>query len=136
MTGFSDAITSSRYVRLTTFRRSGEAVPTPVWATQDGDTLTVVTQAPSGKVKRLRNSPVVAIAPSDWRGNPKGDEMRGTVEIIDDSDALDSAQQRSKKRFGFEFTIMDFIGKVRRDNVPRVVLRITATTDSEAPETA
>ena len=40
---------TSTYVSLTTFRRSGAAVTTPVWAAPDGESLIVWTRADSGK---------------------------------------------------------------------------------------
>ena len=46
----------STYVSLTTFRRTGVPVSTPVWAAPDGDTLVVWTRTDSGKVKRLRHT--------------------------------------------------------------------------------
>ena len=45
----TDALPHSTYVSLTTFRRTGVPVATPVWAAPDGDTLVVWTRADSGK---------------------------------------------------------------------------------------
>jgi len=126
MTGFSDEITASRYVRLTTYRKSGVPVATPVWATWDDDVLTVVTQAPSGKVKRIRNSARVEVAASDWRGTLKSEPMCGVAQVDESEDALDAATARSKARFGIEYAFFDLIAKVRRDTTPKLVLRITA----------
>ena len=46
------ALADHRFVSLTTFRRSGAPVSTPVWASRDGDLLVVLTPVGSGKVKR------------------------------------------------------------------------------------
>jgi len=54
---------SSTYVSLTTFRRTGVPVSTPVWAAPDGETLVVWTRTDSGKVKRLRHTSRVTVAP-------------------------------------------------------------------------
>ena len=43
------------FVSLTTFRRNGAPVSTPVWVAADGDDLVVLTPTASGKVRRLRN---------------------------------------------------------------------------------
>jgi PPOX class probable F420-dependent enzyme len=61
-----------RYVRLATFRKSGEEVSTPVWFALYGGRLYVTTPPDSGKMKRIRNDPRVTLAPSDFRGKPKG----------------------------------------------------------------
>lgn len=55
------------YLSLTTFRRDGTAVPPPVWLVRDGKALRVITQADSGKAKRLRNDSRVLVAPCDAR---------------------------------------------------------------------
>ena len=56
-------LADSRFVSLTTFRRSGAAVSTPVWVGRDGESLVVLTPAGSGKVQRLRNDPRVELRP-------------------------------------------------------------------------
>jgi PPOX class probable F420-dependent enzyme len=56
-------LADARFVSLTTFRRSGEPVSTPVWVGRDGTSLVVLTPAGSGKVKRLRHDPRVELAP-------------------------------------------------------------------------
>jgi uncharacterized protein len=57
------AFAQQQYLNLETFRRSGVGVKTPVWFTQDGDTLFVRTIDNSGKVKRVRQNGSVNIAP-------------------------------------------------------------------------
>jgi uncharacterized protein len=56
-------LADARFVSLTTFRRSGEPVSTPVWVGRDGGALVVLTPAGSGKVRRLRHDPRVEIRP-------------------------------------------------------------------------
>lgn len=58
----------AQYVSLTTFRRSGEGVATPVWIARDGDTLLVITNDNVGKTKRLANDSRVTLRPCDVRG--------------------------------------------------------------------
>ncbi|MFF2372741.1 PPOX class F420-dependent oxidoreductase [Agromyces sp. NPDC058110] len=58
----------SPYIRLTTFRRTGEAVHTPVWVVRDGERLLVTTVAASGKVKRIAHTARVQLVASDVRG--------------------------------------------------------------------
>ena len=57
------SLVEERFVSLTTFRRTGEPVSTPVWVGRDGDALVVLTPAESGKVKRLRHDPRVELRP-------------------------------------------------------------------------
>ncbi|MFC4016687.1 PPOX class F420-dependent oxidoreductase [Micromonospora sp. GCM10011542] len=67
-----DRLSAEKYLLLTTFRKDGRAVPTPVWAVRDGEALAVWTRADSGKVKRIRRSGDVTVAPCDVRGRPHG----------------------------------------------------------------
>ncbi|MEU9853275.1 PPOX class F420-dependent oxidoreductase [Streptomyces sp. NPDC047974] len=81
-----ERLAASRYVLLTTFRRDGRAVPTPVWVMRDGDCLAVWSAADAGKVKRIRSSGRVTVAPCDWRGTPKGEPVPGVAELPADRD--------------------------------------------------
>jgi PPOX class probable F420-dependent enzyme len=73
-----DRLADERFALLTTFRKDGQTVPTPVGTARDGSELLVWTSANSGKVKRIRRDGTVEIAPSDSRGTPTGDSVRGT----------------------------------------------------------
>ncbi|NJL95179.1 MAG: PPOX class F420-dependent oxidoreductase [Anaerolineae bacterium] len=57
---------------LTTFRKTGVGVPTPVWFAEEDGKLYVITQQNSGKVKRIRNNSRVEIAPCTMRGKVTG----------------------------------------------------------------
>jgi len=70
------------YVSLTTFRKNGVAVNTPVWfAEQDGN-IYVMTRNDSGKYKRIRNNPSVRVAPCNIRGKVTGPEFPGQARIL------------------------------------------------------
>ncbi len=73
------------YARLTTFRKSGEPVSTPVWfALGPGhERVYVFTDVESGKVRRIRNDPRVGLAPSGFRGRPRGAEVRAEARVLD-----------------------------------------------------
>jgi uncharacterized protein len=63
-----DQFTDQLYLNLETLRKSGQAMPTPIWFVQDGDMLYIRTTADSGKEKRVRNNPQVRIAPCGREG--------------------------------------------------------------------
>ena len=63
-------LAQKQFVLLTTFRRDGRAVPTPVWIVPLDDGLGIWTPGSSGKVKRIRRSGAVTLAPCDRRGTP------------------------------------------------------------------
>lgn len=78
-----DRLAAEKYVLLTTFRKDGRAVPTPVWAVRDGNALAVWTVSDSGKVKRIRRDGRVTVAPCDVRGRPHGEATPGYASILD-----------------------------------------------------
>jgi PPOX class probable F420-dependent enzyme len=71
MTSALETLGTGKYLSLTTFRKDGSPVATPVWLVRVGDELRVLTGPASGKVKRLRNNPSVLVAPCDMRGRIK-----------------------------------------------------------------
>src|SRR5215218_44941 len=69
----SSAMTSLRETKtiaLTTFKRDGTPVTTPVSIAFDGDRAFFRTWHTAGKAKRLRNEPRVEVAPSTLAGRP------------------------------------------------------------------
>lgn len=60
------------YLSLQTYRKNGEAMPTPVWFVQDGEKFYIRTIAGSGKVKRINSNPKVQIMPCGQSGEPLG----------------------------------------------------------------
>lgn len=77
-----DELATGKYLLLTTFRRDGTAVPTPVWVMRDDQTLAVSSAADTGKVKRIRNGSRITAAPCDWRGKSLGAPVPGFAEVL------------------------------------------------------
>ncbi len=76
-------VSEAKYVLLTTFRKDGTPVATPLWAAPDGDKLLMWTVTDSYKVKRIKRNPSVTVAACDARGNPKGEPVAAVAEILD-----------------------------------------------------
>jgi PPOX class probable F420-dependent enzyme len=80
--GHLDELRRHNYCLLVTYRRSGAAVPTPVWfGIADGKVL-VVTDVDSVKIKRIRANPRVRVAPSSLRGKPLGPPLEGEARVL------------------------------------------------------
>ena len=79
-------IRGQKYICLFTFRKSGAAVPTPVWFGEEDDKLYVKTRNDSGKYKRIRNNPQVRVAPCTIRGKIIGPEFAATARILPKED--------------------------------------------------
>ncbi len=124
-----DRLSESKYISISTTRKNGEKIATPVWVTREGDALYVITGADSGKVKRIRNNPHVEVAPCDARGRLKGDVVAGTVEILD-ADGTEEVRSRVSKRFGLMYKVLTLMEKVRGSGDGRVGLKITVDSRS------
>jgi PPOX class probable F420-dependent enzyme len=68
---------------LTTFRRDGTPVATPLSVAVEGDRAYVRTYEKAGKTKRLRNDGHVELAPSTTRGAPTGAPVRAEARRLD-----------------------------------------------------
>jgi PPOX class probable F420-dependent enzyme len=97
-----------KYINLQTFRKNGQPVGTPVWFMIDNNLIYVVTSADTGKVKRLRNNPAVRIAPSGFRGEPKGEWIDGKARFAESTEAERAIQLR-KKRYGLQARLAGMI---------------------------
>ena len=114
-----------KYIALETFRKSGEAVKTPVWTVAQDGKLLVWTQGDSWKVKRARNNRQVRVAKCDMRGNTEGPWVEGVVaSISDDREQKRAMRGHLRRKYPFMFSILSFIAALRRENSGRVVVEI------------
>lgn len=133
MTASLVTLGDERFVSLTTFRRSGDPVSTPVWVVRDGDGLVVYTAAESGKVKRLRHDPQVELRACDRRGRvaPGTPTVEATAVVDDSAGAVEDAESLLKAKYGWEFggiRLLQVAERALRRGGPareRVVLRLT-----------
>ena len=85
--GTASALTvSGKYLSLTTYRRDGTPVSTPVWFVEDEGRLFVTTAADSYKAKRLRQNSTAIVAPCTARGVLKGEPIPVHVEFLPNAD--------------------------------------------------
>lgn len=103
-----------KYVELTTFRRNGDPVRTPVWVGAGRGDLLVFTAPDSGKVKRLRNDPRVELAPCGRRGEVAPDVVRtpGRAVIITDPKEQSWASTRLAASYPFAFRVLSWAGAI------------------------
>ena len=124
------ALGDQAFVSLSTFRKSGVAVSTPVWIARDGDTLIVTTPSDSGKVKRLRNNARVELTACSRMGKTADDAqpVPGTASIIGDARSVDRLSDIFRKKYPLEYRVFMVIEAiVAKRRKPRVILRITPT---------
>ena len=122
------ALGDEQYLSLTTFRKSGERVSTPMWVVRDGDALIMFTPEASGKVKRLRNSPRAELRPCNRMGCVKDgvEPVGGVAEVLTDKDGLERATEMIRRKYGLGYRVVMAIERlVKFGPEKRVTLRIT-----------
>lgn len=112
MTTALDVLGAADYVLLTTFRKDGTPVPTPVWAVRAGNELLVWSAPEAGKIKRIRRSGKVQVAPCSVRGNPRGRSIDATARLLpaDDVRPVLDALVRKYGLLGWLTTVMSRYG--------------------------
>jgi len=83
-----DEIGRSRYISLTTYRKDGTGVATPVWQVMNGGELFIVSDAAAWKVRRIRNNSHVLVTVCNIRGKiaPGAPSAEGTARLLDEAD--------------------------------------------------
>lgn len=119
------------YVLLTTFRRDGRPVGTPVWAAPLGDgRIVLVTQDTTGKVKRLRRDPHVLVAPCTQRGKPLGRPVDAQAEVLAERE-LPEVERRLAAKYGVLFQLFEavegFLQRRGRMKGSRVAVAVRVT---------
>jgi PPOX class probable F420-dependent enzyme len=121
-----EQIAHSHYVSLTTFRKDGTAVATPVWHAVNGDELFIVSEADAWKVKRIRNNRRVVVTVCSIRGTvkPGAASAEGTARLLDDADTQAGRKLIARKyvtaRAGYWF-----VKVFRLSRPPVVVIAVT-----------
>jgi len=101
-------LADTRYISLTTRRRDGSLVSTPVWvASDDGRRLLVWTGASTWKVKRIRRDPRVFVAKSNYRGRERGPRLEGRARIVDDVDV----KKLIREKYGWQMRLLERLGR-------------------------
>ncbi|MFF4230533.1 PPOX class F420-dependent oxidoreductase [Streptomyces sp. NPDC001820] len=108
---FADA----RYISVTTFRKDGTGVATPVWFAVDGGELVVWTRSDSWKVKRLRNDSRVVVTVCDARGRTAegAPSAEGTARLLDAAGTA-AIRKLLARKYTWQFWLVDWPAMVVR----------------------
>lgn len=105
----------SEYVSLTTYRKNGTPVATPVWAAVDGDELLVWTKSDSWKVKRLRNDSRVLVTVCDVRGQiaQGAPSAEGTGRLLD-AEGTARVRRVISRKYTWKYWLLDYPAMIVR----------------------
>lgn len=106
------ALAGERYLSLTTFRRDGTPVSTPVWVvSDDGGRLLVSSPASTWKVRRIRREPRVLVAACSFRGREHGARVVGRARIVDEI----PIDELLRSKYGWQKRVLDALNSRSRE---------------------
>lgn len=117
----------SEYVSLTTYRKNGTPVATPVWAAVDGDELVVWTKSDSWKVKRLRNDSRVLVTVCDVRGRiaQGAPSAEGAGRLLD-AEGTAGVRRVIARKYTWKYWLLDYPAMiVRLGKRPHIGIAVT-----------
>jgi PPOX class probable F420-dependent enzyme len=100
------------YLNLTTFRKSGVPVVTPVWFALDAGKLYIWTAQDSGKVKRIRRYPLVWVAPSSHLGKARGPASAAIARILPPEEQ-GTAQRAMNRKYGWQKRLFELVWRLQ-----------------------
>jgi uncharacterized protein len=101
-------LAAQRYISLTTFKRDGTEVSTPVWVvSDDGKRLLVWTGAKTWKVRRLRRDRRVLVAASNFRGKERGRRIEAHARLVPDP----GIDRLLRRKYGWQKRALDLLSR-------------------------
>src|SRR3954468_9998858 len=118
---------AGKYLLLTTYRKDGRAVPTPVWVVAEGGTLFAWSASDSGKVKRIRRDGKVDVGPCDVKGKPTGESVAAHAELLDEG-GTERVRGLIAKKYGIAGRLTLWGSRLRRGRNGTVGIAIVPST--------
>ncbi len=110
-------------VLLTTYKRDGTPIGTPVNIAVDGDRAFVRTFDTASKLKRIRNNPEVGVAPSTWRGRPTGPAIRARARVLEGEESAYAGRLLARKHPILHRFLVPLVHRLRGNEKIHVELR-------------
>ena len=117
-----DRFVNQKTVLLTSYRRDGTPVGTPVNIAVEGTRAFVRTFDSAWKLKRVRNNPAVEIAPSTMRGQPTGPAIRARARLLAGSEAERASQALNKKHPILHGVLVPLVHRLRGNKAVHIEL--------------
>jgi hypothetical protein len=109
-----EAFSHGRFLSVTSFKRDGTAVATPVWSVSDGERLFALTDRGSAKVRRIRRNPRVVVAPCRASGALRGEPVAAWAEVQSTKPELERVQRLLLDRYPVSYRLVMLLYRVGR----------------------
>ena len=100
---------NEKYIRLTTFRKTGEAVVTPMWFAESKGIIYAGTGSNAGELKRIRHTDRVTLAACTVSGKVTGSEIEGKARVVSEPHEMSIAQAALAKKYGLTRSLYYFV---------------------------
>jgi uncharacterized protein len=107
-------LSGAKTILLTTYKREGAQVQTPVSVAFDGGRAYFRTWHKAGKAKRLANNPEVTVAPSTLRGAPTGPAVRARARLLGGDEARCAARALAHRHRILQAVLVPFTHRLMR----------------------
>lgn len=99
---------AENYASLTTFRKNGVGVATPMWFAVENDIIYINTGSTSGKVKRIRHTSRITLAPCSGSGKVTGAVIEATARISSDPQEIARAEAALAGKYRWQRRVLYF----------------------------
>ena len=125
-----------RFLSVTSFKRDGTGVATPVWFVSDGRRLYALTDLHSAKVRRMRREPRVLVAPCRAGGGLRGEPVPARAEVLTSTGELEHVRKLLLERYRISYRVVMLAYRLgrRRRGRPAVADGAALAITTEASE--
>jgi hypothetical protein len=109
-----ESLDRSWTVLLTTYKRDGSAVATPVNLAVEGDHAYFRSYDKAWKTTRIRNNSAVELAPCSVRGKPRGPSVHARARLLDTNEELHAREVIAHRHPLFQRFVIPFGHKISR----------------------
>ena len=104
--GSLEAVFPGRYLSITSFKRDGTGVATPVWFVSDGRRLFAFTDLHSAKIRRVRRNPRVLVASCRVDGKLRSDPVAARAEVLTATAELERVRKLLLARYKISYRVV------------------------------
>lgn len=103
-----------RFLSVTSFKRDGTGVATPLWSVSDGSRLFAFTDLRSAKVRRIRRNPVVLIASCRPDGKLRMEPVPAHAEVLTAAPELERVRELLTTRYKISYRLVMLVYRIGR----------------------
>ena len=109
-----EALFPGRFLSVTSFKRDGTGVATPVWFVSDGSRLFAFTDLHSPKVWRIRRNPHVLIASCRPGGKLRKEPVPARAEVLTATPELERVRELLTERYRISYRLVMLVYRLGR----------------------